>query len=164
MNKIGHRATALLLCVVLLFGLSISAGARESQCIDHYNVKASALGNGKISIEVALSGTEPMQEIGAKMIVVNEKQADGNYKAVYTFTPEKYTNLIKKNGRTFSFKGTYQGIAGKQYYITAQLYAKNASLTKNLSKNFDFGGNNSKFLDMYSWKGQKGKSSPAGAQ
>lgn len=69
MNKIGHRATALLLCVVLLFGLSISAGARESQCIDHYNVKASALGNGKISIEVALSGTEPMQEIGAKMKV-----------------------------------------------------------------------------------------------
>lgn len=53
MNKIGHRATALLLCVVLLFGLSISAGARESQCIDHYNVKASALGNGKISYDFA---------------------------------------------------------------------------------------------------------------
>ena len=96
------------------------------------NVKASALGNGKISIEVALSGTEPMQEIGAKMIVVNEKQADGNYKAVYTFTPEKYTNLIKKNGRTFSFKGTYQGIAGKQYYITAQLYAKNAKASSTI--------------------------------
>lgn len=126
MNKIGHRATALLLCVVLLFGLSISAGARESQCIDHYNVKASALGNGKISIEVALSGTEPMQELGAKMIVVNEKQSDGNYKAVYTFTPEKYANLIGKNGSKFSFKSTYQGVSGKQYYITAQLYAKNA--------------------------------------
>lgn len=38
-----------------------------------------------------------MQELGAKMIVVNEKQSDGNYKAVYTFTPEKYANLIGKN-------------------------------------------------------------------
>ena len=132
MNKIGHRATALLLCVVLLFGLSISADARENQCIDSYNVKTSILGKGKISVEISLTGTEPMQELGAKMIVVNEKQADGNYKAVYTFTPEKYANLIGKNGRYFSFRSTYQGVSGKQYYITAQLYAKNTKASSTI--------------------------------
>lgn len=132
MNKIGYRATALFLCVVLLFGLSISASARESQCIDSYDVKVSALGNGKVNIEIILTGTEPMQELGAKMIVVNEKQTDGNYKVVYTFTPEKYSNLIKKNGRGFSFKSTYQGVTGKQYYITAQLYAKNAKASSTI--------------------------------
>lgn len=73
-----------------------------------------------------------MQELGAKMIVVNEKQSDGNYKAVYTFTPEKYANLIGKNGSKFSFKSTYQGVSGKQYYITAQLYAKNAKASSTI--------------------------------
>ena len=96
MNKIGHRATALLLCVVLLFGLSISAGARENQCIDNYDVKASVLGKGKISVEISLTGTEPMQELGAKMIVVNEKQSDGNYYDYKKLYDKKFPDACSK--------------------------------------------------------------------
>lgn len=132
MKRIGHRATAFLLCAVLLFGLSISASARESQCISSYDVKVSAVGNGKVSIQISILATDAMQELGAKMIVVNEKQANGSYKAVYTFTPDGYASLIAKDRVNFAVKTTYQGTSGKQYYITAQLYAKNAKASSTI--------------------------------
>ena len=67
-----------------------------------------------------------MQEIGIMQIVVNEKSSDGSYKPVYTFTRDGH-NLKTKNRETYSATVTYQGTAGKDYYITAQGYAKNTS-------------------------------------
>ena len=68
-----------------------------------------------------------MQEIGATTITVHEKKQDGSYQPVYTYTKEKNPNLIGKNRNAYLIDITYQGVAGKDYYILAQCYAKNAN-------------------------------------
>ena len=80
-----------------------------------------------LKVDVAASGI--MQELGATEIIVHERQANGTYKPVRTFTRNQNANLIRKNCASNVISLTYKGTPGKYYYITAHCYAKNASGT-----------------------------------
>lgn len=127
MNIKKQKIISVMLVVTLFFTLAISASARASDYIARASVSASSSGNGRISIEVKTLATGVMQEIGALTVVVSEKISEGNYQPVYTFTRNQYRNLVVKNRRSYSNMLTYQGTAGKSYYITAQCYAKNVN-------------------------------------
>ena len=90
---------SLFLVIVLTFGLTISASARASDYLYQGQVSSSAAGSGKLKIKLDVLATGTMQEVGATQIIVYEKQADGNYKSVYTFTNTAYPNLIAKKSK-----------------------------------------------------------------
>ena len=125
MSKMKRRLLSLTLIAAMFFVMAIPASARASEYIHSVSIATRPSGNGKISIRVTVRGTGTMQEIGIMQIVVNEKSSDGSYKPVYTFTRDG-NNLKTKNRETYSATVIYQGTAGKDYYITAQGYAKNA--------------------------------------
>ena len=115
------------LVIAMFFALAIPASARASDYIARAIVDVSSGGNGKIIILVDVMGKSKMQEIGATTITVHEKKQDGSYQPVYTYTKEKNPNLIGKNRNAYLIDITYQGVAGRDYYILAQCYAKNAN-------------------------------------
>ena len=125
MSKMKHRLLSLTLVAAMFFVMAIPASARASDYITSATIVTNSLGNGKISMTINVVATGKMQEIGATQGIV--KGADGKYKPVYTFTKEKTKSLISSNRTSCMFTLTYQGTAGKDYYITAQCYAKNAS-------------------------------------
>lgn len=127
MSKMKRRLVSLTLVAAMFFVMAIPASARASDYITSATIVTNSLGNGKISMAINVVATGKMQEIGATQVIVNEKGADGKYKPVYTFTKEKTKSLISSNRTSYMFTLTYQGTAGKDYYITAQCYAKNAS-------------------------------------
>lgn len=127
MSVMKRRLLSLTLLVAMFFTLAIPASARASDYITRAIVGVTASGNGKISISVKTYATGVMQEVGSLRVVVNEKASDGSYHPVYTFTREENPSMIAKNRQTHSVTLTYQGTAGRDYYITAQCYAKNAS-------------------------------------
>ena len=127
MTKTKQRLLSLTLVVAMFFALAIPASARSSDYIARAIVDVSSGGNGKIVILVDVMGKSKMQEIGATTITVHEKKQDGSYQPVYTYTKEKNPNLIGKNRIGYLIDITYQGVAGKDYYILAQCYAKNAN-------------------------------------
>lgn len=127
MKTYYQKALSICLVIVLTFGLTITASARASDYFTHGQVSASVAGSGKLKIKLDVLATGTMQEVGATQIIVYEKQADGNYKSVYTFTNAAYPNLIAKGRSSITTSVTYNGTPGKTYYVTAKCYAKNAS-------------------------------------
>lgn len=126
MSKTKQRLFSLTLVAAMFFVLAIPASARASAYIDTAAITTKSLGNGKISIRLDVVATTTMNEVGATQIIVNEKGANGKYSPVYIYTTEKH-NLKAKNCAYYTANVTYQGVSGKDYYITAQCYAKNAS-------------------------------------
>lgn len=126
MTRTKQRLLSLTLVAAMFFALAIPASARASAYINTVVITTKSLGNGKILIRVDVAATTKMNEVGAMQIIVNKKGEDGKYSPVYTYTKEKY-NLMAKNCTYYAVELTYQGVSGKEYYITAQCYAKNAS-------------------------------------
>ena len=129
MKRIGQKQLSLLLCLVLLFTMAIPAGARASDYFHRTNISATAGGGGTLWIKLNIAASGTMQELGATEIIVHERQANGTYKPVRTFTRNQNANLIRKNCASNVISLTYKGTPGKYYYITAHCYAKNASGT-----------------------------------
>ena len=129
MKRIGQKQLSLLLCLVLLFTMATSRGARASDYFNNTYVSATAVGGGTLRIKVDVAASGIMQELGATEIIVHERQANGTYKPVRTFTRNQNANLIRKNCASNVISLTYKGTPGKYYYITAHCYAKNASGT-----------------------------------
>lgn len=129
MKRIGQKHLSLLLCLVLLFTMAIPAGARASDYFHRTNISATAGGGGTLRIKLNIAATGTMQELGATEVIVHERQANGTYKPVRTFTRNQNPSLIRKNSSSNVVSLTYKGTPGKYYYITAHCYAKNASGT-----------------------------------
>ena len=129
MKRIGQKQLSLLLCLVLLFTMAIPAGARASDYFHRTNISATAGGGGTLWIKLNIAASGTTQELGATEIIVHERQANGTYKPVRTFTRNQNANLIRKNCASNVISLTYKGTPGKYYYITAHCYAKNASGT-----------------------------------
>lgn len=123
MKRIGQKQLSLLLCLVLLFTMAIPAtSARASDYFNNTYVSA-AVGGGTLRIKVDVAASGIMQELGATEIIVHERQANGTYKPVRTFTRNQNANLIQKE-LCFQCNLTHiQGTPGKYYYITAHCYA-----------------------------------------
>lgn len=127
MKRIGTKTLALFLCLTLVFSMAISASARSSNYFSDTSVSATKAGSGTLRIKLNVAATGTMRELGASEIIVNEKQSNGSYKAVFTFKRSQYTNLIAKNRSSYITYVTYPGTPGKTYYVTAHCYAANAS-------------------------------------
>lgn len=94
MKRIGQKQLSLLLCLVLLFTMAIPAGARASDYFNNTYVSATAVGGGTLRIKVDVAASGIMQELGATEIIVHERQANGTYKPVRTFTRNQNANWI----------------------------------------------------------------------
>ena len=126
------RLIFLLFALVLILGLPGVASAAEvnpraSYYFGSTDVRAYAKPGSKILIEIDVDATHTMQEVGASYVHIFEKQSDGSYDVVYTYTKEAYTSLIWKNSSCAYVDVTYQGTAGRDYYALVGCYAKDSN-------------------------------------
>lgn len=137
MKKCLIRGIFLCLLVAMVVSVAVSANAanlpypevdiQASEYFASRKAEIMAAGSGKIKIELDVKATDVMQELGASDIYVYEVQSDGRYTEVYHYTKSTHPVLIQKNDYRSVIQVTYQGTAGKSYYVAAWCYAKNAS-------------------------------------
>ncbi len=122
---------SLMLGVMVPVGAAVAPGAdaeiRGSSYFQSEKLGVSAVGNGKIAIEIDVKGTAEMKELGASDLYVYLVQSDGRYTQMVHYTRDRFPALIKANVLRANIQLTYQGAAGKRYYVEAKCYAKNAS-------------------------------------
>lgn len=107
-----------------------SGSAIETRASDYFaatGVWATATGGGKFVVEFDINATDIMDEVGATKIVIKERQSDGSYDIVKTFTRYNTSGLIEKNSSCAYGKVSYTGTPGTKYYATAKLYAKDSN-------------------------------------
>ena len=137
MKKRLIQVISLSFLMALIFSLTVPAGAaiapgtdaemRASSYFQSEKVGIAAAGGGKIVIEIDVRGTAEMKELGASDVYVYEVQSDGRYTQMAHYTRDSFPALIKANVLRANIQLTYQGTAGKKYYVEAKCYAKNAS-------------------------------------
>lgn len=122
--------TAILLSSTI-FAISANTPTVEQQRDSNYfaSKKITVLpgNNGQLKISVSIKGKSVMTEIGAAQISVYEKQSDGSYTEVYTYTRYNRTGMILTNRGSAEINIIYGGTPGKYYYVTAACFCKNAS-------------------------------------
>lgn len=116
---------------LLMFGCSISSvyaiDARSSDYFAATEVWATATGSGKMIVEFDINATHVMTEVGAAEIIIYEKQSDGSYESVKTFTRYNTSGMIEKNTAGAYGIVHYTGKSRTKYYATLELYAKDAN-------------------------------------
>lgn len=123
---------AFILSVVLLVPMACAA-ARASAYFAVTDAVAYAEENGKILIEADVCATGMMDEIGVKSITIYEKQSDGYYDDVKTYTRYNTSGMISTNNYEHFKSLTYQGTVGKKYYADIAFYAKDSDGNETLS-------------------------------
>ena len=135
MKQLSHRIfsmfAVLILSVALLVPMACAA-ARASAYFAVTDAVAYAEENGKILIEADVCATGMMDEIGVKSITIYEKQSDGYYDSVKTYTRDNTSGMIRTNNYEHFKSLTYQGTVGTKYYATIAFYAKNSSGSETL--------------------------------
>lgn len=124
-RRLCSLTAALILTAVLLVPMACAA-ARASDYFAVTSAVAYAEENGKILIEADVCATETMAEVGVKSITIYEKQSDGYYDDVKTYTRYNTSGMIATNNYTHFKSLTYQGTIGKKYYAEIAFYAKNS--------------------------------------
>ena len=137
MSTITSRTLSFCLILSLLTCLIVPASAASSDPIEitphdsayfsQRRLSISPGGNGQLQISLFVAAKAIMSEVGATQIVVYEKQANGSYSAVRTYTRYNHSGMIQKNRATAQINIVYPGTPGKYYFVTAACYAKNAS-------------------------------------
>ena len=123
-----QKLISLSLCVIILaFTLAIPASARASAYFSYTNVHVNDIGGGTLRIKVHVLGTGTMQEIGATQVIVYEKQSDGSYDPVRTYTSSECPSLLSYNRASHISYITHYGTPGKSYYALCAFYAKNST-------------------------------------
>ena len=123
---------ALFLTAALLVPIACAA-ARASDYFAFTDAVAYAEENGKILIEADVCATGMMDEIGVKSITIYEKQSDGYYDDVKTYTRYNTSGMISTNNYEHFKSLTYQGTVGKKYYADIAFYAKDSDGNETLS-------------------------------
>ena len=118
----------LFLFSVNTFGIiSASAASRASSYFWCTDVRAYAVGEGKVLVEFDIDATHIMEEVGAKRVYIFEQQSDGDYSIVYTFySDDYYSSMMDTNSAFGNGEVTYQGKPGVNYYAKCALYAKDS--------------------------------------
>lgn len=135
MKKVWLRASTLCLLISLLISSSVPAFAasvpdvepQDSKYFLGKNITVLSTGNGKLNIDVSVKAKSIMTEIGTTQISVYEKQSDGNYREVHTYTRYNQTGMILSNRSSASISIVYYGTSGKYYYVTAACFCKNST-------------------------------------
>ena len=127
MPHIKKKPLSILLICLLVFSMAIPASARASEYFYRTYVEATDIGNGTIRIKIDIGATKTMQELGATQVIVYEKQSDGSYDPVRTYTRSEYPSLISYNRASHVSYITHYGTPGKSYYALCAFYAKNST-------------------------------------
>ena len=124
MSTKAKRIFSLIILVVMIMNVTAFAvEARESRFISSTSGSVCALGGGTIEIEFTVTGTGPMNKIGAYTIVLYK--ADGTLVDSFAYTDTGYENMMGYN--TFSYTSCiqYPGVSGQGYYAVITCYAEN---------------------------------------
>lgn len=124
------RFMGIILALSIACALAIPAFAATPRASDYFaetEVWATRTGSGKFIVEFDIAASHTMRELGAKEITIWERQANGSYEEVETFTRYNTSGLMDTNCAVAYGKITYNGTAGTKYYATVALYAKDAS-------------------------------------
>ena len=127
-----NRVLSLFCALIMIITLPATACAsgvtpRASDYIGYTSVRASAMGNGKVLVEIGVDATHMMDEVGASYIYIYEQQSDGSYDMVYTFRKSAYPSMIVEDSFFGYVEVTYQGIPGHRYYAYVGCYAKDSN-------------------------------------
>lgn len=117
-----RRCVSILLVCVLMLTTSAFAATKASDQIVSYSIYATPIGNGKITIDFTIMATGIMKEIGAEDIYVYEVTSHGLEQKVHydKEDPEMILTDTWRQAEDIIFYGE----AGKEYYITVTIYAK----------------------------------------
>ena len=118
MKQFSRRLCSLIAALILTAALLVPmacAAARASAYFAVTDVVAYAEENGKILIEADACATDIMDEIGVKSITIYEKQSNGYYDDVKTYTRYNTSGMISTNNYEHFKSLTYQGTVGKKY-------------------------------------------------
>lgn len=129
MKKHTCRISCLAIALTLAFTLLVPMACAAETASDYFagtDAVAYAEANGKIYIEGECIGTGTMDEIGIKSITIYEKQSDGYYDSVYTYTRYNTSGMIAYNDYSHFKSVTYQGTVGKKYYAEIAFYAEDS--------------------------------------
>ena len=124
-RRLCSLTAALLLAAALLVPMACAA-TRSSAYFAVTSAVAYAEENGKILIEADACATGMMDEIGVKSITIYEKQSDGYYDDVKTYTRYNTSGMIRTNNYEHFKSLTYQGTIGNKYYARIAFYAKDS--------------------------------------
>ena len=127
MNK---RLISLLCAVALIICLPLSVQAAATPRASDYfgctSVRAYAMGNGKVLIEVDITATHMMDEVGASYVHIFHELDDGSYTLVHTYRMASNPGMIEYNSFFATVDVTYQGIPGETYYALVGCYARDS--------------------------------------
>lgn len=122
---------SLLMVCCLFAGMTTIAHASAQRASDYFwytEVVATPVGNGKFAVEFDINATHIMDKLGATEIIIWERQSDGSYESVKTYT----SGLMDTNTAEAYRRVYYQGTSGVRYYATVALYAKDSSGSETL--------------------------------
>lgn len=123
MKRFSALTVAFVLTLTMLIPMACAA-PRASDFFAGTDAVAYAEEDGEILIEADVLATGIMDEIGVKSITIYEKQSDGYYDAVRTYTRYNTSGMISRNDVEHFKSLTYQGTVGKKYYAEVAFYAK----------------------------------------
>ena len=129
MKQFSRRFYSLIAVLILTATLLVPmacAAARASDYFAYTDAVAYAEAGGKILIEADTCATDIMDEVGVKSITIYEKQSDGYYDDVKTYTRYNTSGMISTNNYEHFKSLTYQGTIGNKYYARIAFYAKNS--------------------------------------
>ena len=130
-----HSLLSLILTFAIIFTLTATATAATPRASDYFSFTEAFISkgdDGEIIVEFDTSATKTMRELGAKEIIIYERQRDGSYDEVESFTRYNTNGLIDTNTSAAYGRVTYEGTAGTKYYATVVFYAKDANGSETL--------------------------------
>ena len=138
MKKSARQICGLAIVLTLALTLLVPMACAAEQASDYFSVTSAvayAEADGKIYVEGDCCGTGTMDEIGIESITIYEKQSDGYYDDVYTYTRYNTSGMISYNNYEHFKSVTYQGIVGKKYYARIAFYAEDSEGNETLYHN-----------------------------
>lgn len=128
MKNYSRNLCCLFMSLVLMLTLTFPVACAAEQA-SYYFTSTSAVAyaepNGKILIEADAMATGTMDVIGVESITIYEKQSDGYYDDVYTYTRYNTSGMTRTNNVEHFKSVTYQGTIGTKYYANIAFYAEN---------------------------------------
>lgn len=138
MKRFPHRLSCLAAVLVLSISLLVPMACASEQASYYFagtDAVAYAEANGKILIEAEALATETMDVLGVESITIYERQSDGYYDSVHTYTHYNTSGMTSTNDYHYFKSVTYQGTIGTKYYARIAFYAENDEGSETLYHN-----------------------------
>lgn len=121
----------LLILFVLIAALCIPAAAiagetRASLYIASYMAKAGSTGGKAVETAFSITGTGPMEDIGATDVYLYEKlpgSSSWTLAKYYSYAQSGNGHMMGKNNNLHSSYVSYTGVSGAQYYAVIYFWA-----------------------------------------